>query len=188
MLLIWNTTNGWMNSWLFFTHTTSEKSAKLFSKKLSHAIRLRNLTQSCLHSIRLLCCARFIQHKLVINAHLLDIVFFQTALLIFFIVRVKRIKISSSRWWRFELATSAITLRPFYKPLHGLYSKEQLNANVTNKFRCSPFSLYLPHTCKSWRLTLEKMLYISDSNNFKWQICDSFDIPHRECLMLKALL
>ena len=50
----------------------------------------------------------FIQHKLVINARVSDIVFVQTSLLISCIVRVEIIKISSSRWWRFELATSAI--------------------------------------------------------------------------------
>ena len=32
MLLIGNATNGWTKSWLFCTRTTSEKSAKLFSK------------------------------------------------------------------------------------------------------------------------------------------------------------
>ena len=34
-------------------------------------------------------------------------VFLQTTLLISCIVRVKIIKISSSRWWRFELVTSS---------------------------------------------------------------------------------
>ena len=77
----------------FFTHTTSEKSAKLFSKKLCHAIR-----------------ARFIQRKLVINVHVSDIVFLQTTLQISCIVWVKIIKISSSHWWLFEFATSAILI------------------------------------------------------------------------------
>ena len=57
--------------------------------------------------------ARFIQHKLVINAHVSDIVFLQTTLLISCIVWVKIIKISSSLCWRFELATSAIALQSF---------------------------------------------------------------------------
>ena len=59
---------------------------------------------------RLLYCTHFIQHKLVIYAHVYDIVFLQTTLLISCIVRVKIIKILSSRWWRFELATCAIAL------------------------------------------------------------------------------
>ena len=37
-----------------FTRTTWEKSGNLFSKKLCHALRPRNLTQSCLRSIPLL--------------------------------------------------------------------------------------------------------------------------------------
>ena len=36
---------------------------------------------------------------------------FLTTLLVSCIVRVKTIKISSSRWWRFELATSAIAVK-----------------------------------------------------------------------------
>ena len=62
----------------------------------------------------------FVQHTLAVmsifhtalacllNTHISDIVFLQTTLLISCIVRVKIIKISSSRWWHFELATSAI--------------------------------------------------------------------------------
>ena len=48
----------------FYSHYVGE-SAKLFSKKLCHAIGPRNLTQSCSHSTHLLWCARFIQHTLV---------------------------------------------------------------------------------------------------------------------------
>ena len=54
----------------YFTHTSSRKSAKLFSRKLCHAIRPRSLTQSSLHSIHLGACYRYsrvIQHTLVIN-------------------------------------------------------------------------------------------------------------------------
>ena len=43
MLLIGNATNGWTKSCFF---PTSEESAKLFLKKLCHAIRPRYLTQS----------------------------------------------------------------------------------------------------------------------------------------------
>ena len=62
--------------------------------------------QSCLYSIY--ACARFIQHKLVINACVSDLVVLQTTLLISCIMWVKIIRISSSRWWRFEFETSAI--------------------------------------------------------------------------------
>ena len=39
---------------LIFTRTSSRNSTKLFSRKLCHAIRPQNLTQSCSHSICLL--------------------------------------------------------------------------------------------------------------------------------------
>ena len=57
--------------WIIFTRTSSRKSAKLFSRKLCHAIRPPRLMQCSLHSIRFRACyrcARFIQHTLVINA------------------------------------------------------------------------------------------------------------------------
>ena len=93
------------------THTQqthkNKKQKQTKKKKLCHAIHQRNLTQSCLRSIRSLQCARFIQHKLVINARVSVKVFLETTLLISCIVQ-EIIKILSSRWWRFELATSAI--------------------------------------------------------------------------------
>ena len=73
----------------FYSHYIGEIS-KVVSKNFCHAIRPRNLTQSCLRSIRLLWCGRFIQHKLVINGRVSDSFFLQTTLLISCKVRVKR--------------------------------------------------------------------------------------------------
>ena len=87
-------------------HRSNQQSC--LPKKLCHVIRPRNLTKSCLHSIHLLQYACFIQHKLLINVRVSDIVFLQTTLLISCIMPVKIIKISSSHWWRLELARSAI--------------------------------------------------------------------------------
>ena len=84
--------------WLILLHSLTNLSCNTLAKL--NAILLRR--------IRLLKCVRFIQHKLVKNARVSDIVFLHTTLLISCIVRVKIIKSLSSRWWRFELATSAI--------------------------------------------------------------------------------
>ena len=75
-----------MKSWFIFTRTWSRNSAKLFSRKLCHAICPRNLMQSCSHSIRKK-CAHFIQPMFVINARVSERVFLQTTLMIFCIVR-----------------------------------------------------------------------------------------------------
>ena len=61
---------------IILTHTSSRKSDKLFSKRvLSRNICPRHLTQYRSHSILLRTCfkrARFKQHKLVINACIID--------------------------------------------------------------------------------------------------------------------
>ena len=81
-----------------------------FKKTLSCNIRPRHFTQSSSHSIRLRACykyARFTQHTLVRNCVRCQQKnnFTNSS-----IVRVKIIKISSCRWWRFLTATSAIEL------------------------------------------------------------------------------
>ena len=90
MLLIENATNVWTKSWFIFTRTTSEKSAKLFSKNpvIHYALEKRNpVCAACA------CCNVFISYSigpnLFIDARVSDIGCLQTTLLISCIVRVQ---------------------------------------------------------------------------------------------------
>ena len=106
MLLIQNATNDWTRSSFFVLLAPHRGIRKVVFKKLSHTIHPRNLTQSCLHSIRLLRLFHT-AYAFSQNARDPDRVFLQTTLLISRILRVK-IKILFSSLWRLELVTSAI--------------------------------------------------------------------------------
>ena len=106
MLLIQNAPNDWTRSSFFVLLAPHRGIRKVVFKKLSHTIHPWNLTQSCLHSIRLLRLFHT-AYAFSQNARDPDRVFLQTTLLISRILRVK-IKILFSSWWRLELVTSAI--------------------------------------------------------------------------------
>ena len=109
MLLIGNATNGWTKSWFFLPALHRRNQQSCFKKK-TLSCNTHTKHNAILFAQHTLAVVRAFHtaFKLVINARVSDIVFLQTTLLISCTVRVKIIKISSSHWWRFELATSAI--------------------------------------------------------------------------------
>ena len=94
----------------FYLHYIGEISKVVLKKTLSCNTPTKlNAILFAQHTLAVM-CSFHTAFKLVINACVSDILFLQTTLLISCIVRVKIIKISSSHWWRFELATSAIII------------------------------------------------------------------------------
>ena len=109
MLLFGNATEGWRKSQFFFTPHYIGEISKVVLKKTPSCNTPVKLSAILFaqHTLAVMCMFHT-QHKLVINAHISVKVFLQTTLLIFYIVRVRVIKILPNCCWHFELALFAI--------------------------------------------------------------------------------
>ena len=106
MLLIWNATNDWTKSSLFFYPYYIGESAKLFSKNSDMQYARETWCNPVCTAYA--CYNTRVSYSIHCSKHvrISDRDFLQTTLLISTLVQVK-IKILFSCWWRLELATSA---------------------------------------------------------------------------------